>query len=197
MRICVENGMFTVSFIKEGLQKVRGFVLNPDPRSPRPDPPSLRASQFRDWIDDLLVTSWTACQGTDLIIESPSAMGGLHIAEGLAVPYFRAFTMPWTRTRAYPVRPSALSSTYYQFGRLTSLLSIVQHAFAVPESHRGGSYNFMTYTMVRSELASHHNGLVLTISRRCSRSSIKSSGGPSLVRSIAGERRPSALPRRR
>ena len=84
MRICVENGMFTVSFIKEGLQK------------------------FRDWIDDLLVTSWSACQGTDLIIESPSAMGGLHIAEGLGVPYFRAFTMPWTRTRAYPVRSPSL-----------------------------------------------------------------------------------------
>ncbi|CED83178.1 glycosyltransferase family 1 protein [Phaffia rhodozyma] len=99
MRICVENGMFSVSFIKEGLEN------------------------FRDWIDDLLQTSWKACQNTDLLIESPSAMGGIHIAEGLGIPYYRAFTMPWTRTRAYP------------------------HAFAVPDHHRGGSYNFMTYTM--------------------------------------------------
>ncbi|KAL7418121.1 hypothetical protein BDY24DRAFT_374148 [Mrakia frigida] len=99
MRICIENGMFTVSFIKEGLNK------------------------FREWIDDLLVTSWEACQGTDLLIESPSAMGGIHIAEGLGIPYYRAFTMPWSRTRAYP------------------------HAFAVPDHHRGGSYNYMTYTM--------------------------------------------------
>ena len=37
-------------------------------------------------------------------------MGGIHIAEALRIPYFRAFTMPWTRTRAYP------------------------HAFAVPDS---------------------------------------------------------------
>ncbi len=36
-------------------------------------------------------------------------MGGYHIAEALAIPYFRAFTMTWSRTRAYP------------------------HAFAVPE----------------------------------------------------------------
>ncbi|CAE6515254.1 unnamed protein product [Rhizoctonia solani] len=99
MRICVENGMFTVSFLREGVQK------------------------FRGWIDDLLETSWHACQGTDVLIESPSAMAGIHIAEALKIPYFRAFTMPWTRTRAYP------------------------HAFAVPERKMGGSYNYMSYVM--------------------------------------------------
>ncbi|KAK8865790.1 hypothetical protein IAR55_000937 [Kwoniella newhampshirensis] len=99
MQMCVDNGMFTVSFLKEGLQK------------------------FRGWLDDLLNSSWEACQGSDLLIESPSAMGGVHIAEALRIPYYRAFTMPWTRTRAYP------------------------HAFAVPEHRRGGSYNYMTYTM--------------------------------------------------
>lgn len=52
-------------------------------------------------MDDLLKTSWEACQGTDVLIESPSAMGGLHIAEALAIPYFRAFTMTWTRTRLF------------------------------------------------------------------------------------------------
>ena len=60
--------------------------------------------QFRGWLDDLLTSSWEACQGSDLLIESPSAMGGIHIAEALRIPYYRAFTMPWTRTRAYPVR---------------------------------------------------------------------------------------------
>ncbi|EIW72673.1 hypothetical protein TREMEDRAFT_41904 [Tremella mesenterica DSM 1558] len=99
MQMCVDNGMFTVSFLKEGLQK------------------------FRGWLDDLLTSSWKACQGSDLLIESPSAMGGIHIAEALRIPYYRAFTMPWTRTRAYP------------------------HAFAVPDHKRGGSYNYMTYTM--------------------------------------------------
>ena len=33
MRICVENGMFTVSFIKEGLQKVRLKLLPSLPSS--------------------------------------------------------------------------------------------------------------------------------------------------------------------
>jgi len=46
-------------------------------------------------------------------------MGGIHVAEALQIPYYRAFTMPYTRTRAYP------------------------HAFAVPEHKMGGSYNYM------------------------------------------------------
>lgn len=99
MRICVENGMFTYSFLKEASVK------------------------FRGWIDELLTSAWKACQNTDLLIESPSAMAGIHIAEALRVPYFRAFTMPWTRTRAYP------------------------HAFAVPERKMGGYYNYMSYVM--------------------------------------------------
>ncbi|KAI9373290.1 hypothetical protein BJX61DRAFT_390729 [Aspergillus egyptiacus] len=97
MRLCVENGMFTYAFLKEARVK------------------------FRGWIDDLLTSAWAACQGSDLLIESPSAMAGIHIAEALRIPYFRAFTMPWTRTRAYP------------------------HAFAVPEHRLGGAYNYVTY----------------------------------------------------
>ncbi|PYH40546.1 UDP-glucose:sterol glycosyltransferase [Aspergillus saccharolyticus JOP 1030-1] len=99
MRICVENGMFTYSFLKEASMK------------------------FRGWIDDLLSSAWQACQDSDLLIESPSAMAGIHIAEALRIPYFRAFTMPWSRTRAYP------------------------HAFAVPEHKMGGAYNYITYVM--------------------------------------------------
>lgn len=99
MQICIENGMFTYSFLREA------------------------SAKFRGWIDQLLTSAWTACQGSDLLIESPSAMGGIHIAEALEIPYFRAFTMPWTRTRAYP------------------------HAFAVPERKMGGAYNYITYVM--------------------------------------------------
>lgn len=99
IRICVENGMFTYSFLKEA------------------------SSKFRVWIDELLSSAWRACQNTDILIESPSAMGGIHIAEALEIPYFRAFSMPWTRTRAYP------------------------HAFAVPEHKMGGAYNYITYVM--------------------------------------------------
>ena len=38
MRICVENGTFTVSFLREGVIR------------------------FRDWLDDLLASAWRACQ---------------------------------------------------------------------------------------------------------------------------------------
>ena len=99
MRICIENGTFTISFIREA------------------------NSKFRGWLDNLLASSWEACQGSDVLIESPSAMAGIHIAEKLSIPYFRAFTMPWTRTRAYP------------------------HAFIVPENRLGGGYNYFTYVM--------------------------------------------------
>ncbi|KAJ5132352.1 hypothetical protein N7448_006510 [Penicillium atrosanguineum] len=99
MRICVENGMFTYSFLREASLK------------------------FRGWIDDLLSSAWKSCQDCDLLIESPSAMAGIHIAEALRIPYFRGFTMPWSRTRAYP------------------------HAFAVPENRMGGGYNKITYVM--------------------------------------------------
>ena len=99
MRVCVDNGMFTPAFL---------FEAN---------------SKFRGWLDDLLRSSWTACQDSDLLIESPSAMAGIHIAEALAIPYFRAFTMPWTRTRAYP------------------------HAFAVPTKKWGGNMNWTSYAI--------------------------------------------------
>ncbi|KAJ5735153.1 uncharacterized protein N7483_000278 [Penicillium malachiteum] len=99
MQICVEYGMFTYSFLKEAHHK------------------------FRGWVDELLSSAWAGCQGSDLLIESPSAMAGIHIAEALRIPYFRGFTMPWSRTRAYP------------------------HAFAVPENRMGGYYNHITYVM--------------------------------------------------
>ncbi|KAF2743903.1 glycosyltransferase family 1 protein [Sporormia fimetaria CBS 119925] len=98
MKICIDNGMFTVNFMLEANSKMRG------------------------WLDRVCKTAWTACQGADLLIESPSAMAGIHIAEALEIPYFRAFTMPWTRTRAYP------------------------HAFSVTSAKLGGQYNSITYT---------------------------------------------------
>ncbi|BGP21994.1 Sterol 3-beta-glucosyltransferase [Rhodotorula toruloides] len=99
MQLMISHDFFTISFMKEAV------------------------GRFRGWLDDLLASAWDGCQDTDVLIESPSAIAGYHIAEALRIPYYRAFTMPWTRTRAYP------------------------HAFAVPEVHMGGGYNYMTYTM--------------------------------------------------
>eukprot|EP00842_Homolaphlyctis_polyrhiza_P000415 jgi/Hompol1/1374/HPOL_003608-RA len=100
MQLCVTHGLFTVSFLREAVSK------------------------FRGWVDELLVSCWEAVQNTDLIIESPTAMGGLHCAERLDIPYFAAFPMPWTKTRVYP------------------------HPFAVPEYHLGGNYNLMTHVLI-------------------------------------------------
>jgi sterol 3beta-glucosyltransferase len=99
MRLCIENGTFTLAFLREA------------------------NASFRGWLDELLDSAFRACEGSELLIESPSAMAGIHIAEKLQIPYFRAFTMPWTRTRAYP------------------------HAFIMPEHKMGGAYNYMTYVM--------------------------------------------------
>lgn len=99
MSLMVRHGSMSVGFLKEA------------------------GGKFRGWISELLSSSWKACQDTDVLIESPSAMGGLHIAEALGIPYMRAFTMPWTRTRAYP------------------------HAFVVPDQKRGGSYNILTHVI--------------------------------------------------
>lgn len=99
MLLMVEHGTMSVAFLKEA------------------------GSKFRGWINDLLRSSWDACQGADIIIESPSAMAGAHVAEAMGVAYMRAFTMPWTRTHAYP------------------------HAFLVPDKPMGGSYNYFTHVL--------------------------------------------------
>lgn len=104
MQLCVDYGVFTVGFIREGLKK------------------------FRGWVEELLDSCWTACEGTDLLIESPTAFGGIHVAEGRQIPYFSAFAFPWTKTRTYP------------------------HPFGVAERHMGGSYNYMTFVMIEQVL---------------------------------------------
>lgn len=105
MKLSTEHAMFSPGFFKEAL------------------------GGFRSWLDELLVDAWEACQDADVLIESPSAMAGVHIAEALGkkngkpVPYFRAFTMPWTRTSAYP------------------------QAFMVPQIEMGPSFNYSTYVL--------------------------------------------------
>jgi len=99
MKLSVEHSMFSPQFFKESLGK------------------------FRGWLDELLRESWLQCQDADVLIESPSAMAGVHIAEALKIPYIRAFTMPWTRTTAYP------------------------HAFLSPPVELSGRLNYSTYVL--------------------------------------------------
>ncbi|KAA1469801.1 UDP-Glycosyltransferase/glycogen phosphorylase [Dentipellis sp. KUC8613] len=78
MKLSVENKMFSPQFFKESL------------------------GHFRTWLDELLVDAWECCKDADVLLESPSAMAGVHIAEALHIPYFRTFTMPWSKTRDFP-----------------------------------------------------------------------------------------------
>jgi len=78
MKLSVEHKMFSPQFFKESL------------------------TNFRSWLDDLLVDAWEQCKDADVLLESPVAMAGVHIAEALKIPYFRVFTMPWTKTTQFP-----------------------------------------------------------------------------------------------
>ncbi|EGF98010.1 family 1 glycosyltransferase, partial [Melampsora larici-populina 98AG31] len=99
MKHCVEHGILSFSFWRQGYSK------------------------FSGWLKELLHNSGEVARGSDLLIESPTTMVGAHIAESLQIPYYRAFTMPWTSTSEYP------------------------HAFAVPSQARGAMYNRMSYTL--------------------------------------------------
>ncbi|THH30054.1 hypothetical protein EUX98_g4134 [Antrodiella citrinella] len=78
MKLSVENKMFSPQFLKEGI------------------------SNYRKWLDQLLKDAWEQCQDAKVLLESPYAMGGVHIAEALNIPYFRVCTMPWTKTTQFP-----------------------------------------------------------------------------------------------
>ncbi|WAR58343.1 hypothetical protein PtB15_5B577 [Puccinia triticina] len=80
LNFSVEHNFFSTGFFKEGL----GY--------------------FKTWLNNLFMESWMATKESEaeLLIESPSTFSGIHIAEALRIPYFRAFTMTWTSTTTYP-----------------------------------------------------------------------------------------------
>ncbi|KAL0076355.1 hypothetical protein J3Q64DRAFT_1666352 [Phycomyces blakesleeanus] len=104
MKLCIDNNFLSVAFIREGL------------------------SFFYGWFEILLETAWEACQGTDLLIESPSVMVGIHFAEKLGIPYFRSMPFPWSQTTRFP------------------------HPFAVQTTAVGRIYNDMTYSVIEMAL---------------------------------------------
>lgn len=59
MKLSVENKMFSPQFFRESI------------------------GNFRSWLDELLVDAWECCRDADVLLESPSAMAGVHIAEAL------------------------------------------------------------------------------------------------------------------
>ena len=99
-------------------------VTSPDSGVPDNEVPNVDMVYLEDLLTNLLLDCWDACQGTNAIIATPAAMGGVHVAERLGVPLLHAFSLPWTRTRAFP------------------------NPFAVPSVKLGGSYNYMTYLAI-------------------------------------------------
>ncbi|KAH9002634.1 glycosyltransferase family 1 protein [Lactarius hatsudake] len=99
-----EGHKVTIVTHEEYKEWVTGFGIGH--RTAGGDPTALMKlsveNKFRTWLDDLLVDSWEQCKDADVLLESPSAMAGVHIAEALHIPYFRTFTMPWTKTRQFP-----------------------------------------------------------------------------------------------
>jgi UDP:flavonoid glycosyltransferase YjiC (YdhE family) len=87
MNLCVSNGMFTPSFVREAL------------------------ANFGAFIDDLMRTAFKAVQETraELIIQAPTVFAGAHISEALRVPLINWFTMPHTPTSRFP-HPFAVAS---------------------------------------------------------------------------------------
>ncbi|WWC90647.1 uncharacterized protein L201_005583 [Kwoniella dendrophila CBS 6074] len=121
----IKVGFVGMALHIHGHRDLRFEFWNKDSRDDMFSPGFFKESLggFRDWLDNLLIDSWEACRDADVLIESPSTMSGIHIAEALKIPYFRAFTMPWTRTSAYP------------------------QAFMVPAFEMGPSFNYSTYVL--------------------------------------------------
>jgi hypothetical protein len=120
--------MFSPQFFKESISNVSIVVIASNFRnqifpSSVPGLTIVRFQVFVYWdresllLYTVLVDSWEQCKDADVLLESPSAMAGVHIAEALRtllsytfsctsralilpspdIPYFRTFTMPWTK----------------------------------------------------------------------------------------------------
>lgn len=49
---------------------------------------------FLDNLPTLLTECWEGCKDANILISTPTAVAGYHIAESLDIPYFNIFTMP-------------------------------------------------------------------------------------------------------
>ncbi|KAI8454490.1 hypothetical protein BY996DRAFT_6413856 [Phakopsora pachyrhizi] len=132
MKICIDKGLYTLAFIREGLCK------------------------FWVWLDSLLVSSYKTYKGTNLLFESPSTMSGIHITEVLDILYFRAFTMPWTQTREYPhvfALPNHNMGSGYNYMRWRKkTLGLKLTSYEKLESHKVPFLNKFSPTIVPSPL---------------------------------------------
>ena len=71
--------MFSPEFFKESLTNFRPWL---DQRTLFRCSGSFRQIPLTVWA--VLADAWEQCQGADVLLESPSAMAGVHIAEALS-----------------------------------------------------------------------------------------------------------------
>lgn len=65
--------------------------------------PLRRISQYVEMAKDTLVDEWASAQKAEVLIYTPAAIGGYHIAEKLEIPAFAAFPTPlYSPTREFP-----------------------------------------------------------------------------------------------
>lgn len=113
----------------------------------------LAIKSFPDFVTNVLLTAWEACKhDTDVIIQNPATLGGVHIAEKLGVrlsffltlkltrgphffqvPLFVAFTFPWTPTTFFP------HPYIHSYHKLTSAFNYFTY-YAVDEALWAGLY---------------------------------------------------------
>lgn len=62
-----------------------------------------RIRQYIEMAKDTLVDEWASAQKAEVLIYSPAAIGGYHVAEKLEIPTFAAFPTPlYSPTREFP-----------------------------------------------------------------------------------------------
>lgn len=88
------------------------------------------ARQMADGMRVSLREQWDIAQRTQptVIVAHPKALGGLHVAERLGVPFVASLPLPFlTRTSAFPIPfltrqlPGSLNRITYEFNRFTAL----------------------------------------------------------------------------
>ena len=75
-----------------------------------------------DFLEQQMLDAWNACKSSDLIVFSPLAIWGYHIADALAIPGILATLLPISRTRAFPFLRFTQRTTHSVKG-LRNLLS--------------------------------------------------------------------------
>jgi sterol 3beta-glucosyltransferase len=83
--------------------------------------PSRFAGLMESIMESVLLDSWNACQGTDVVISGSVVFWGFDIAQKLGVPFYYATMQPFTTTKELPIQgtPPELEKLGGWYNRLT------------------------------------------------------------------------------